>query len=81
MAAGLRKPINVFSLHLIYSGVLPVSSSPFSSLSLLVVTKIRGGIAGFSPPSPLRALHFDREKISVLSSLVDSRRIVLTHAM
>ena len=57
-------------------------SSPFFSLSLLVVTQIRGHIAGSSPPLPttVRALHFYREKISALSSLVDSRRIVLTHA-
>ena len=52
------------------------------SLSLLVVTQIRGHIAGSSPPLPtaVRALHFYREKISALSSLVDSRRIMLTHA-
>ena len=57
-------------------------SSPFYSLSLLVATQIRGHIAGSSPPLPttVRALHFFREKISALSSLVDSRRIVLTHA-
>ena len=53
-----------------------------SVLSLLVVTQIWGHIAG---PSPLllttvRALHFFREKISALPSLVDSRRNVLTHA-
>ena len=36
----------------------------------------------FSPlPSTVRALHFYREKVSALSSLVDSRRIVLTHAI
>ena len=53
-----------------------------SILSLLVVTQIRGHIAGSSPPLPttVRGLHFCREKISALSSLVDSRRIVLTHA-
>ena len=53
-------------------------SSPFFFLSLLVVTQIRGHIAGSSPPLPttVRALHFYREKISALSSLVDSRRIV-----
>ena len=35
----------------------------------------------FSPlPTTVRALHFYREKSSALSSLVDSRRIVLTHA-
>ena len=36
----------------------------------------------FSPlPATVRALHFYREKISALSSLVDSRRIVPTHAI
>ena len=45
-------------------------------------TQIRGHIAGSFPPLSTtdRALHFYREKISALSSLVDSRRIVLTHA-
>ena len=55
-----------------------------SILSLLiVVTQIRGHIAGSSPPLPttVRALHFYREKISALSFVVDSRRIVLTHAI
>ena len=54
---------------------------PFG-LSLLVVTQIRGHIAGSSLPLPatVRALRFHREKISALSSLTDSRRIVLTHA-
>ena len=68
------------------------SPSPFVILALLflspsygliVVTQIRGHIAGSFSPSPLRtvrALHFYREKISALSSLVDSRRIVLTRA-
>ena len=57
-------------------------SSPFYYLSRLVVTQIRGHIAGSSPPltTTVRALHFYREKISALSSLVNSRRIVLTHA-
>ena len=57
-------------------------SSPFYSLSLLVVTQIRGHIAGSSPPLPttVRALNFYREEISALSSLVYTRRIVLTHA-
>ena len=57
-------------------------SSPFYYLSLLVVTQIRGHIADSSPPLPttVRALHFYPEEISALSSLVDSRRIVLTHA-
>ena len=52
------------------------------SPSLLVVTQIRGHIAGSSPPLPttVGALHSYRENISALSSLVDSRRIVLTYA-
>ena len=53
-----------------------------SILSLqLVVTQIRGHIAGSSPPLPtaVRALHFYREKLSALSCLVDSRRIVLPY--
>ena len=59
----------------------PLLSSPFS-LCLLVVTQIRGHIAASSSPLPttVRALHFYRKKISALSSLVDSRRIVPTHA-
>ena len=59
-----------------------ILSSPLYPLSLLVVTQIRGHIAGSSPllPATVRDLHFYREKISALSSLVDSRRIVLTHA-
>ena len=54
---------------------------PFN-ISLLVVTQIRGHISSSSPPLPntVRALHFYREKISALSSLVDTRRIVLIHA-
>ena len=57
--------------------------SSFFSLSLLVVTQIRGHIAGSSPPIPtaVRALRFYRERISALFSLVDSRRTVLTHAI
>ena len=57
-----------------------VLSSPFCSLSLLliVVTQIRGHIAGPSPPLPstVRALHFYRVKISALCTLLDSRRIM-----
>ena len=43
---------------------------------------MRRQVAGSSLPLPttVRALHFYREKISALSFLVDSRRIVLTHA-
>ena len=59
------------------------------SLCLLVVygiTQLRGHISVSStvllPPLPItvRALHFYREKISALSSVVDSHRIGLTHA-
>ena len=35
----------------------------------------------FPLPSTVRALHFYRHKIGALSSLVDSRRIVPTHAI
>ena len=53
----------------------------FPSYSTVTVTQIRGHIAGSSPPSPLRfePCILSREDFS--SSLVDSRRIVLTHAM
>ena len=56
---------------------------PSFSLSLVVVTHIRGHIGGSSTPLPstVRALHFCREKISSPSSPVDSRRIVLTPAL
>ena len=56
---------------------------PSFSLSLLVVTQTRGRIDGrlFSPlPTTARALHFYRDKTSILSSLVDSRRIAPTYA-
>ena len=56
---------------------------PSFSLSLAVLTYIRGHIGGSSTPLPstVRALHFCREKISSPSSPVDSRRIVLTPAL
>ena len=53
------------------------------SCSLPVVTQIRGHRAGPSPPSPLLlryAPSFYRETNPPSSSLVDSRRIVPTHA-
>ena len=54
------------------------------SLSLLVVTQIRGHLAGSSPPLPtpttVRALYLYREKTSALFSLLDWRRTVLTQA-
>ena len=48
------------------------------SLSLIVVIQIRGHIAGSPHPLPttVRALHFYHDKISALSSRVDSGRIV-----
>ena len=63
----------------------PIYCVRLSPAPSLVVTQILGHIAG-SSPSPrhprgtVRALYFYREKDSALSSLVDSRRIVLTHA-
>ena len=67
----------IFStLILFFSHLL---SSLFYSLSLLVVTQIRGHIAGSSPlTTTVRALHFHREKISALPSLVDSRQELYT---
>ena len=48
----------------------------------LDVTQIRGHKTGSCPPSPLRyALSFYRGKTSALCPLVDSRRIVRTHAI
>ena len=74
---------SVFHFSFFFFFSIPfILSSPFYSLSLLVVTQIRGHTAGSAPPLPatVRGLHFYHEKISALSSLVDSRRIVLTHA-
>ena len=73
----------LYFVYLLFFFPSHLLSSPFYSPSLLVVTQIRGHIAGSSPPLPttVRALQFFyREKISALSSLVASRRIVLTHA-
>ena len=69
-------PLGIYYLFIFPSSY--VLSSPFFSLSLLVVTQIRGDIAGsFSPPpSTVRALHVYRTKGSTLSTLVDSRLIV-----
>ena len=57
-------------------------SSRFCSLSLLLVTQIRGHIAGPFPPLPttVRAFYFYFEKTSALFSLVDWRRITPTYA-
>ena len=52
-------------------------SSPFYSVSLPVVTQIRGHIAGSSPPLPttVRALHFFRERFQLI--LPSSTRVEL----
>ena len=70
------------TLHGVNRDILSRSFVIFAPLfSLLVVAQIRGHGAGSSPPRPtmVRALHFYCEKISAFSSLVESRRIVLTH--
>ena len=76
---GTRPFLFLFSMSFIILALL-------FSLSLLriVVAQIRGPIAGSSPPLPttVRALLFCRKKIStLLSSLVDSHRSVLTRAI
>ena len=78
--AGSRSHTFGYLFHPMYL----VLYSPFFSRSLLltVVTQIRGHKAGSSPPSHYGSrLPFYREKSSVLSSLVDSRQIRLTHAI
>ena len=72
-------------MHTMYTWYIPIAFIIFVvlfSLPPLVVTQIRGHIAGSSLPlrTTARALHSYREKRSALASLVDSRRIVLTHA-
>ena len=67
-----------FSPHLLSSPSLslfhPINSRNSDQGSHLIA-------GSFSPlPSTVRALHFYRGKTSALSSLVDSRQIVLTHA-
>ena len=66
--------------HLSFLGFVLFFSIPFIIFALVVlpplsvvVTLIRGHVVGSSPLSPttVRALHFCREKISALSSLVD----------
>ena len=66
-------------MRMIHSGILFLSIPPFCYIfallfSLLVTTQVRGHITGSSPLHPtVRTFHFDREKTSTLSSLVDSR--------
>ena len=75
-------------VHLLFRGLdfilifHPIYYLRPSFLSLLVATQIRGHTADSSPPLPtaVRDLRFYRDKISALSSLVDSRRIVLIRA-
>ena len=75
----IRGPIHTILLFFIFY-FHPIYYLRPSILSLLAVTQIRGLIAGSSPlPTTVRSLHFYREKISALRSLVGSRRIVLTH--
>ena len=66
----------VFFSHPIYY-LRPSTPAPS-----LVVTQIRGHESRifFPFPTAVGALHFYREKCSAFSSLVDSRRIVPTHA-
>ena len=63
-------PVIIFALLFLSPSYNSRNSNPGSRIRL------------FPPPLPTTvcALHFYREKISVLSSLVDSRRVVLTHA-
>ena len=63
-------PCNIFALLFSFP---PIDKS---------IAQIRGHTTGSSPPSltTARALHFYRERISILSSVVNSRRIAPTHA-
>ena len=67
----------VFASHVLLSSPLCL----LLSYILIVVTQIRGDIAGASPPSPLRGMYvpciFIATRGSALSSLVDSRRIAV----
>ena len=75
-----------FLFSIPFTGVV---SSPFffslPPINTVVVTQIRGHIAGSFPPQPTTVLWFVpciffRQEISALSSLDNWRRIVLTHA-
>ena len=79
----MKRQLLFFSFH--HPIPLLLIVSPFFSIFplLIVVAQIRGHIAGSSPPplpTTVRALHFCREKISAISSLAISRRIVPSHA-
>lgn len=75
-----------WSFEELYVRLFPLSNVFFTPLFSLPPSRTSdpGRIVGSSTPSPLRtvrALHFIREKGSALSSLVDSHRIVPTHAI
>ena len=68
--------VDIYIQYIIFSSHL-LSSRPSCSVSLLVVTQIRGHIAGSSPPLPttVRALHFIERKIQLF--LPSSTRVKL----
>ena len=69
-------PFGLLACFVFFSFLSHLLSSPFLSFSLLLVTQLRGHIVG----STGMCLAFFRERNSALSSLVDPRRIVPTHA-
>ena len=78
LVPSLKVKLNVFHIYVCVRSIPCIIFALLFSISLLVVTQIRGHIAGSSPPplpTTVCALHFYRGKISALSSLVDSRRI------
>ena len=79
---GSADPDTTLRFFFFFSPIRFIIFALLFSLSLLVVTQIRGHIAGSSTalPTMVRAVHFYLENVSALSSLVDSHRIVLTHA-
>ena len=89
LAPCVQHATNVKYVHpSLYSRMTFCPRIPFTIFALLlflsvVVTQIRGRTAGSSPSllTTVCALHFYRERKSALSSLADSRRIVLTHTI
>ena len=82
-AAPTKRWVVVVVVVVVFAPSHLLSSPLFSIFLLIVVTQIRGHMAGSSrtlPTTTGRALYFYPEKIFALSSLVDSRRIVPTHA-
>ena len=82
--SGLQNPARTVFVHNEFAVFF--SHIPFIFFALFFLSPSRNSDPGshsrlFSPlPTTVRALHFYRENISALSPLVDSRRIVLTHA-